>query len=380
MTARAYLVAARRSAVAPRNGALSRLEVDALAAPVVGAVLADAGVTGEAVDEVLLGNALYGGGNPARRVALLAGLPEAVPALTLDRQCASGLDAILLAARLIESGRAHCVLAGGVESYSRAPIRMTRPLEAGDAPRAYDRPPFTPWPERDPDMDAAAADLAARLGIDQEAQIAWTVDSHARARRAEAEQRFAAELVPVAGATRDAFARDLDPRTCARSPVLARCGETALRAATAAVAADAAAVVCVVSDTWLARHGAAHAVRIVDGVSAGGDPTLPGLAPVAAGRALAARTGVDLAAVALCEVMEAYAVQAIACVTRLGLDPDRVNRSGGALARGHPIGASGAILAVRAFHELAQAPRGAQALAAIASAGGLGTAALFERV
>jgi len=379
MTARAYLVAARRSAVVPRNGALSRLEVDALAAPVVGAVLADARVAAESVDEVLLGNALYGGGNPARLVALLAGLPEAVPALTLDRQCCSGLDAILFAARLIESGRAHCVLAGGVESYSRAPLRMTRPLEAGDAPQAYDRPPFTPWPERDPDMDAAAADLADRLGIDEETQIAWTVDSHARARRAEAEQRFAAELVPVAGATRDAFTRDLDPRTCARSPVLARCGDTALRAATAAVAADAAAVVCVVSDAWLERHGAAFAVRIVDGVSAGGDPTLPGLAPVTAGRALAARTGVDLAVVALCEVMEAYAVQAIACVNGLGLDPDRVNRSGGALARGHPIGASGTILAVRAFHELMHAPHGARALAAIASAGGLGTAALFER-
>src|SRR5690606_22316959 len=146
-------------AVVPRGGAFAGLEVDALAAPVITACLDAAGLQADRVDDLLLGNALYGGGNPARRVGLFAGLPQRVPGITLDRQCTSGLDAVLLAARLVESGAADCVVAGGVESFSRAPIRMRRPVAPDELPAAYARPPFTPWPERDPEMAEAAADL-----------------------------------------------------------------------------------------------------------------------------------------------------------------------------------------------------------------------------
>jgi acetyl-CoA C-acetyltransferase len=156
----AFIVAARRTAVAPRGGALASVEVAELAAASIRAVLADAGLAPEQVDDVILGNALYGGGNPARLAALLAGLPQDMPALTLDTQCCAGLDAVMLAATRVAAGEANAIIAGGVESFSRAPIRQRRPTNKDEAPREYARPPFTPWPERDPDMIAAAAALA----------------------------------------------------------------------------------------------------------------------------------------------------------------------------------------------------------------------------
>ncbi|MEP0406120.1 MAG: beta-ketoacyl synthase N-terminal-like domain-containing protein, partial [Roseibium sp.] len=161
MTAHPLILAARRTAVAPRGGAFRALQADELAAPVIEALLLDSGVERASVDHVIFGNALYGGGNPARLAALRAGLPDCVPALTLDTQCCSGLDAILMASHLVRSGAARCVIAGGMESYSRAPIRMHRPATSKEEPVAYDRPSFAPFPERDPDLTVAAADLAA---------------------------------------------------------------------------------------------------------------------------------------------------------------------------------------------------------------------------
>lgn len=355
----AHVIAARRTAVMPRGGAFRALTLEALAAPVVGALLADAGLGPEAVDEVVLSNVLGPGGNPARRVALVAGLPERVAGLSIDRQCAGGLDAVLIAQAMVMAGLAEVVVAGGVESYSQRPERRM-PGEA--AP--YDEAPFTPWPERDPGMAEAAAALAVDLGIGRDRQDAWAIDSHAKARAAD----LAGEIVAVAGAVRDGFTRDLTPALAARARVVTG----SVTAANAAVAADGAALVLVVSERVAAR--AARAVRIVGGVTLGGVPWAPGLAPVAAVRRVLASAGIAPAALTLAEVMEAYAVQAIACVEGAGLDPDRVNRGGGALARGHPVGASGAVLAVRLFHDLGRGP----GLAAIAAAGGIGTALLLE--
>ncbi|SDU37427.1 thiolase family protein [Stappia sp. ES.058] len=378
MSEAVYLVSARRSAVVPRGGAFSGLDVDALAAPVLVSVLDSAGLPAARVDEIIVGNGLHGGGNPARRAALLAGLGEETPALTIDRQCCSGLDAIVLGARLIESGAADCILAGGAESYSRAPQRHAVDRDGAVSPQPYTRPPFTPWPERDPDMASAAAALAFEAGIDEARQAAWAVESHAKALRAEQMRRFFDELVDVPGGARDSYMRRLTPATCRRSRVLATKSGVPIRAATAAVSADAAAFVCLVSARLLRDLERERVCRFVAAASAGCDPGLPGLAPVVAGRKLAARSGIALNALCVSEVMEAYAAQAIACVEGLGLDPLAVNRSGGALARGHPIGASGAILAVRLFHELCREDEGRLGLAAIASAGGLGTAVLLQ--
>lgn len=351
----ARLIAARRTAVVPRGGAFARLSLEDLAAPVLLACLADGGIGPDQVDEVILSNALGAGGNPARRVALAAGLGH-VGGLSIDRQCAGGLDAILLARALVDSGAADVVLAGGVESYSRRPLRLRADPDGGP-PVAYDQAPFTPWPDRDPGMADAAEALAQRLGISRARQEGWAVNSHAKALKS----GHSMEIVPVAGVTKDAFTRRLIPGLLARAAVVAG----SITAATAAVAADAAALCLVVSD----RVAQGRGLAIVAGATVGGNPEEPGLAPVAAIARL--WQGGPLA---MAEIMEAYAVQAIAVVEGAGLDPAIVNPGGGALARGHPIGASGAILAVQLFHGL----RNGRGLAAIASAGGIGTALLVE--
>lgn len=357
----ARLIAARRTAVVPRNGAFARLGIEDLAAPVLTACLADAGLGPDQVDEMILSNALGAGGNPARRVALAAGLPETVAGLTTDRQCAGGLDAILLAKALVDSGAAEVVLAGGVESYSRRPLRLKTDPDGGPS-TPYDQAPFTPWPDRDPDMTEAAEALARRLAISRERQEAWAAQSHARALAADLGADLGAEIVALNGVTRDAFPRALSPKLLARAPVLTG----SITAAVAAVAADAAAVCLVVSD----RIAQGRGLALLAGATLGGNPEEPGLAPVAAIRRIWQGESLQQA-----EIMEAYAVQALAVVDGAGLDPAIVNPGGGGLARGHPIGASGAILAVRLFHGLRQG----RGLAAIAAAGGIGTALLVDR-
>ena len=357
----AHIIAAKRSAVIPRGGAFARLSIEDLTSPVIAAVLAQAGITTGAVDEVICANALGAGGNPARRVALAAGMDH-VAGLTIDRQCAGGLDAILLARALIESGAARVVIAGGVESYSRRPLRFTTDPD-GAAPVAYDQPAFTPWPDRDPDMAQAADALAVRLGISRGMQDNWAVASHARALAAD----MVDEIVPIAGQSRDVFARLLTPALAARAKAISG----SITAANTAVAADAAAFAVVVADDLAQGRG----LQIVAGGTLGSDPIEPGLAPVPAIARALAQAGITPADLAVVEMMEAYAVQAIACVQGAGLDPALINLSGGALARGHPIGASGAILAVRLFYQLRQG----FGLAAIAAAGGLGSALVMRR-
>jgi len=352
----ARLIAARRTAVVPRGGAFARLRIEDLAAPVLLACLADAGLSVDQVDEVILSNALGAGGNPARRVALAAGLPDRVAGLSIDRQCAGGLDAILLARALVDSGAADVVIAGGAESYSRRPLRYaTDP--GGGPPVAYNQAPFTPWPNRDPGMDDAAAALAEKLAISRAAQEAWAVASHAKSARIE----HWPEIVPLLGITADAFPRALTSALMARAPVI----RGSITTATAAVAADAAALCLVVSD----RIAAGRGLLLVGGATVGGDPEMPGLSPVPAIARIWRREPLTMA-----EVSEAYAVQAIAVVQQAGIDPAIVNPGGGGLARGHPVGASGAVLAVRLFHGLKQG----RGLAAIAAAGGVGTALLVE--
>lgn len=354
----AFIIAARRSAVMPLGGAFSALQMHEMAAPVMRACLADAGIAAEQVDEVILSNALGAGGNPARVAALAAGLPERVAGLSLDRQCAGGLDAVILARALVESGAADAVLAGGAESYSRRPLRFRTDPEGGPAV-AYDAPPFTPWPERDPDMHAAAAALAMQLGIDRVAQDDFAVASHAKAMSADHP-----EIVAINGCARDGFTRALTPGLAARARVI----HGTITAANAAVAADGAAFCLVVSRRFAAR--AAHALHIRAGATLGANPEEPGLAPLGAiARVLSPRP-----LLAQAEIMEAYAVQAMACIQGAGLDPALVNLGGGALARGHPVGASGAVLVARMFADLTQGA----GLCAIAAAGGIGSALLVE--
>ena len=368
MTRPVHVVGARRTPVAPRGGALAGVELFELGVAPALAALSDANLPPSAVDEVIISNALGPGGNPARSIALASGCRDCVAGLTIDRQCSGGLDALLLAKAMITGGEAEIVLAGGVECYSRR--RYANPAAPGADPA--EQAPFTPWPDRDPLMAEAADRLAQELVISRERQDEWAVESHRKALALR--KRDSPEFAPVPSADIefDSFTRQLTPRLCSRAGQVSG----SITAANSSVAADGGAV-CVVVSERVARRSGCTGVRLTAGATRGGDPELPGLAPIEATKLALAKAGLTVGEVAVAEVMEAYAVQTIACVEGSGIARDRVNMSGGSIARGHPIGASGAILAVRLFHEL-RFRNERHGIAAIASAGGIGTAIAFE--
>ncbi|MEM8570601.1 MAG: thiolase family protein [Pseudomonadota bacterium] len=369
----AWIVAARRTPVAPRGGALARAAIHDLAMAPALACLSDAQVNPDKVDELILSNAIGAGGNPARVTALACGLPQRVGGISIDRQCCGGLDAIALGALMVEAGRASVVLAGGAESYSRRPLRYATDPDGGP-PRLYEQAPFTPWRERDPDMHTAADALGKQLGINRAAQDAWAIKSHAAALVANQCGAMDAETsqLPGIALAHDAFTRSLTKRLAARAHPLV--GD--ITPANTAVAADGAALCLIVSED-IARVATDRRVRIGAHAALGGDPELPGLAPIAAIEQVLTQERLSPADLSVAEIMEAYAVQAIACVEGAALDPAIVNPGGGALARGHPVGASGAILAVRLYHSLLV--QGGVGMAAIAAAGGLGSALTLFR-
>jgi acetyl-CoA C-acetyltransferase len=364
MTKFAYIIAAHRSAVIPKGGAFSHLGIHDLAAPVIRNCLNTAKISPDTISELILSNAVGAGGNPARLVALAAGLPERIGGLSIDRQCTGGLDAIWLAAQMVTSGVHDIIIAGGSESASRRPVRM-HTVPNGD-PIPYDRPDFTGLPERDPDMVDAMAQLADQMKIDRKSQENWAINSHMAALSAD----FSSEITPIETQTQDKFARKLTPKTCARAPVLA----DTITTATTAVDADAAAFVIVVNDQIAKSY--ATAIRISAGAMLGGAPDQPALAPVAAIQSVLDQSDTPAQVLSAVEIMEAYAAQAIIAAQSQPFDPAAINKGGGALSRGHPIGASGAILAVRLYHELQKS--GGTGVAAIAAAGGLGSALLLQ--
>lgn len=396
MPADSALIAAwARSAVMPHGGAFHHLHAHQIAAPVVQAVLARGGLAPHAVDALVCGNALAAGGNPARMVALAAGLSDSCAALSVDTQCCSGLDAIAVAAGLLVSGQARVVIAGGVEAWSRAPMRHTRPLHAGQSPVSYERPAFAPDPARDPDLLEAAALYARQHGISRLQQDRYAMQSHQRAVSGAALLRE--ELVPVlAGESEvlaDAYPRNITPERAARMPLAAGRGsaspetsidlECAVSTLGISARADGAAFVLLATPEACREWGLQPQARWLASVSVGCASEQPMLAAAQAARLAMQRAGVvrvtDLQAV---ELHDAFAVQGLSFCADLGLQPQHINRHGGGIARGHPIGASGAVALVRLLADLnraglAGAPH-ARGLAAVAAAGGIGAAAIFE--
>ncbi|MCY1715463.1 thiolase family protein [Microbacterium sp. SL62] len=357
------IVAARRTPLALRGRGLRHLDVTALSAAVVSAVARDA--RHPPIADVVMGNCTGPGGNVGRLAALAAGLGPHVPGGTVDRQCGSGLAAIADAANAVRvDGIAR--VAGGVESASTAPLRALAGVP-------YARAPFAPAGFADPDMVQAADDLARHDGLTRERQDALAARSHARAGAADAEGRFRAEMVPVGGVTRDEGA-GVPPRVLRRLVPLV-VGGTVTAGSSTRIGDGAAAVM-------VAPAGAGLALRAA--VITGSDPALPGLGAAPAIAAVLARTGLGARDLAAIELVEAFAAQSIAVLSRVGLPDDdpRVCADGGALALGHPWGASGAVAVVRLFSRLvrAGAADGTIGLAAASVGGGLGVAAIFEVV
>jgi acetyl-CoA C-acetyltransferase len=364
MTNHAYIIAAHRSAVIPKGGDFSHLAIHELAAPVITSCLESTNLSPDRINELLLSNAVGAGGNPARLAALAAGLPERIGGLSIDRQCTGGLDAIWLAAQMVKSGVHDMIIAGGAESASRRPIRMR--ATAGGEPTRYDRPDFTGLTGRDPDMVDSVASLADQLNITRKAQEDWAINSHSSAQSAD----FSGETTPINNLLRDTFTRTLSAKLCARAPILSGTISTA----TTAVDADAAAFVIVVNEHIAKSYP--NAIRITNGAMLGGVPDQPALAPLTAIQTVLDQAKIDAKTLNSVEIMEAYAAQAIMAAQSQPFDPTTINIGGGALARGHPIGASGAILVVRLYHELQKT--GGAGLATIAAAGGLGSALLLQ--
>ncbi|PUA80013.1 thiolase family protein [Nocardioides currus] len=367
------VVAALRTPIGTAGHSLAALRAEHLGAPVLRALL-DRLPTDLDPDDVVLGNCTGPGGNLARLTALTAGLPTTIPGLTVDRQCASGLAAVDVASQLVRGG-ARFVLAGGVESASTAPVRSW-PAVGDTEPVPFTRAPFAP-PDSDLEMGLANDLLAADAGVGRERQDAYAARSHALASAAQATGVFDPEIVPVAGVTRDDRPRaGLSVERLARLRPAFREGGT-VTAGNACGISDGAAAVALV-DAELHRQLDLPGLRIVASATAGVDPARPGRGLVPAVRTVLERSGITLDAVDAVEVNEAFAGQVLACCDELGLDPDRVCPEGGALALGHPWGASGAVLLVRLFSRLAVRRQGRYGLAAIAAGGGLGVAMVVE--
>ncbi|WP_425524762.1 thiolase family protein [Saccharopolyspora ipomoeae] len=364
------IIAARRSPIGEAGGVLRDVAADRLAAPVLRAVLDDAGV--ERVDDVLLGNVLGPGGNPARVAALRAGLGESVPGMTLDRQCASGLSAITTAAAMVTDDE--FFLAGGVESASTAPWRAWRPRTATEPPRFYGRAPFAPAEIGDPDMGPAADLVAAEAGVGRERQDAFAARSHARAVAAQDAGRFDDELVRIGSAAGDQRPRrGFTPERLARFRPAFTAEGTATAANSCGIS-DGAAAVLITSERQRARLGV-PGLRLVGARTSAVDPNRLGLGAVPAMRELCERHAPEVV-----EFNEAFAGQALACLDAAGIDEELAGPDGGAIALGHPWGASGAVLVVRLFSRMVRQDGPRFGLAALSSGGGLGVATMWERV
>lgn len=367
------IVAARRTPIGTAGHGLAGVTAAELAAPVLAAVRNDLG--GIDIADVLLGNCMGPGGDVARVASLLAGLGDRVPAVTVDRQCASGLSAIVSAVDAVRGG-AGVVLAGGVESVSTAPWRMWPPADGGE-PVRYERAPFAPA-DRDPDMGLANDLYAERAGVTRAAQDEYAARSHRRAHATREVGGFDAEVVPVAGLDRDERPRgSMTAQRLARLPAAFRKGGS-VTAGNACGINDGAAVVGVVAagDAVAGRAG----LRVLATAVTAGDPTNPGGSLVPAAATALERAGLSVADLDVVELNEAFAGQILACCGELGLDPERVCPEGGALGLGHPWGASGAVLVVRLHSQLVRSGRGGTGLAAIAAGGGQGVALVVEAV
>jgi 3-oxoadipyl-CoA thiolase len=382
---RAVIVSAVRTPVGRYGGALSGVRPDDLAAVAIAAAVERAGVEPQAIEDVYLGCANQAGEdnrNVARMAALLAGLPETVAGVTLNRLCASGLSAVVSACHAIAAGDGDLFVAGGVESMSRAPLVMSKPDRAfprGDR-TVYDT--TLGWRFPNPRLEArfplesmgeTGENVAERWGVSREEQDAFALRSQERWAAAD----FSPEIVAVSGVDRDEHPRpDTSAEKLAALKPAFREGGT-VTAGNSSGINDGAAALVIASEERARALGRPPLGRFVASAVAGVDPSVMGIGPVPAVRKLLARTGIGVEEIDVVELNEAFASQSLAVIRELELDPARVNVNGGAIAIGHPLGMSGARLTVTLLHELRRRG-GRYGLATMCVGVGQGQAALFE--
>jgi 3-oxoadipyl-CoA thiolase len=395
---KALIIDAVRTPIGKYRGALKDTRPDDLAAVALKALLQRTGVDAARVDEVYLGCANQAGEdnrNVARMASLLAGFPDAVPAATVNRLCGSGLEAIIAAARMIEVGEADIVVAGGVESMTRAPWSVPKPPEGFPNGKWEMFDTSLGWRFPNPKMAAmfpleqmgeTAENVAEQWKISREAQDAFALESHRRAVAAQAEGRFAKELVNVELPAKKGpaliVARDEGPRPDTTLEKLAslkaafRDGGT-VTAGNSSTLNDGASAVLLMSERMAKELKMSPLARYVSSGTAGVNPRIMGVGPVPSSQKALGRAGWKASDLDLVELNEAFAAQSLACIKDLTLDPAKVNVNGGAIALGHPLGMSGARIVTTLLH--AMKARGAKrGLAAMCIGVGQGIAATFE--
>ncbi|WP_426624972.1 thiolase family protein [Leifsonia sp. McL0607] len=389
----AYLVGGVRTAVGRYGGALAGIRPDDLAALVVGEAVRRAEVNGAAVDDVILGAANQAGEdnrNVARMAVLLAGLPDSVPGATVNRLCASGLSAVTLAGQAIRAGDADLIVAGGVESMTRAPWVQAKPERPWAKPGTqfdtsigwrFTNPRLLDRDKATFTMPETAEEVARVDGITREEADAFALRSHHRAAAATDAGRFADEIVPVATmrgevVVDESIRRDTDmDALAALRPVVA--GGSVVTAGNSSPLNDGASAIVVASGDAVRRYGLRPRARIVSSASAGVAPEVMGLGPVPATYRALERADLEVGDLGSVELNEAFASQSLACVRRLGLDDERVNADGGAIALGHALGSSGTRILVTLLGRM-EREESRYGLATMCVGVGQGTALIVE--
>ncbi|GAA1869521.1 thiolase family protein [Paeniglutamicibacter psychrophenolicus] len=404
----AFLVGGARTPVGRYGGALSSVRPDDLAAIAIKAAVERAGIDPADVDEVIFGNA-NGAGEENRNVArmawLLAGFEDTVPGITVNRLCASGMSAITMASHMIKAGAADIVVAGGVESMSRAPWVQAKPTTAFAKPgESYDT--SIGWRFPNPEflsgelsregkatfsMPETAEEVARVFNTSREDCDAFAVRSHERALAAIEAGHFKDEIVPVTVKTRKGeiiVDTDEGPRPGTTLEVLSKLrpvvkGGTVVTAGNASTLNDGASAIIVASEAAIKKYGLVPRARIIDGASAGLAPEIMGVGPVPATRKVMERSGYKIEDLAAAELNEAFSSQSLASMRELGIDPEIVNNDGGAIALGHPLGSSGSRIVITLLGRLErEAKEGGSklGLATMCVGVGQGAALLIEGV
>lgn len=399
-TPEAFLVGGSRTPVGRYGGALSSIRPDDLAALCIKDVIEKSGLDPAVIDEVILGNA-NGAGEENRNVARMAWLlndyPDTVPGITVNRLCASGMSAVTMAAHMIKAGAADIVIAGGVESMSRAPWVMEKPTKAFAKPgEIFDtsigwrfvNPEFTKREKFTYSMPETAEEVAKLDGITREDADTFAVRSHELAIAAIEAGRFKDEIVPVTIRDRKGNETVVDtdegPRPGTTSEVLAKLrpvisGGSVVTAGNSSSLNDGASAIIVASEDAIKKYGLKARARFVDGASAGLAPEIMGLGPVPATKKVLERTGWSINDIGAVELNEAFATQSLASMRRLGINPDLVNNDGGAIALGHPLGSSGSRILITLLGRM-ERENVQKGLATMCIGVGQGAATLVERI
>lgn len=382
------IVSAVRTAIARQGGALATVDAHVFGAEVIKEAVKRAKVTPEMIDDVIFGNVLSAGGNIARLTALQTGLSMDIPGLTVDRQCGSGINAVNLAAQAIRAGAGDVYIAGGTESMTRAPYLMNRPERAySPVPPSFRKSRLSPDFIGDPPMGITAENLAEKYNISREEQDEYSVESQRRMAHAMENGFYDEQIVPIEVPQRKGdpviFDKDEHPRPGTTMEALSKLPPVFKKDGTVTAGSssglnDAASALVVMAREKAEELGLEVLGVVRDYTVAGVDPNIMGIGPVPATRKLMERTGLTIDDFDVVYLNEAFAAQVLACNRELNIDLAKLNVNGGAIAHGHPLGSTGAILITKAVYELKRTGKN-RALVTACIGGGQGIATLIER-